>query len=92
MFPLCPACADTTNQGNCRQSDNERSMVVIRLVDEVRKVVEMCFVLLDGFEFWDYAVTCFDKNNNSGYFFCGVRKHVPKIETRIFRLPILGSK
>jgi len=27
MFPLCSACADMMNQGNCTHSDQERGIV-----------------------------------------------------------------
>jgi len=34
-------------------------------VDEVRKAVEMGYDLKDVYEFWEYKVTCFDKDTNS---------------------------
>ena len=33
---------------------------------EVRKAVDMGYVLVEVFEFWEYSVTCFDKDTNSG--------------------------
>jgi len=35
-------------------------------VDEVRKAVEMGYSVMDVFEFWEYEVTCFDKDTNTG--------------------------
>ena len=37
-------------------------------MDEVRKAVDMSYGLVDVYEFWDYKVTCFDKDTNSGLF------------------------
>ena len=39
------------------------------VVDEVRKDVEMSYGVLDMFEFWEYQVTCFDKDTNTGGLF-----------------------
>jgi len=44
-------------------------MVGIWLADEVRKAVDMGYGLVDVFEFWEYSVTCFDKDTNSGGLF-----------------------
>jgi len=38
-------------------------------MDEVRKDVDMVYGLVDVFEFWEYKVTCFDKDTNSGGLF-----------------------
>jgi len=54
------------NQGNRKQSDEERYIVGTWVVDEVRKAVEMDYGLVDVLEFWEYEVTCFDRGNNSG--------------------------
>jgi len=35
-------------------------------MDEVRKAIEMGYVLVDVFEFCEYEVTCFDRNTSSG--------------------------
>ena len=66
MFPLCSACADTMNEGSCTHSDEQQYIVGTWAVDEIRKVVEMTYGLVDLFEFWVYSVTCFDKGTNSG--------------------------
>jgi hypothetical protein len=54
------------NQGSCTHSDEERCIVGTWIVDEVRKAVEMGYSLVDVFEF---SVTCFDKETNSGGLF-----------------------
>ena len=36
-------------------------------MDEVRKAVDMGYVLVDVYEFWEYKVTCFD-DTSSGLF------------------------
>ena len=66
MFPLCSAWAVTMNQGKCTHSDEERCIVGTWVVDEVRKAVEMGYSVMDVFEFWEYQVTCFDKDTNTG--------------------------
>ena len=67
MFPLCSACADTMNQDDCTHSE-ERCIDGTWIVDEVRKPVDMGYNLVDVYEFWEYEVTCFDKDTNSGLF------------------------
>ena len=69
MFPLCSACADTMNQGNCTHTDEERCIVGTWVVDEVRKAIEMGYGLMDVFEFCVYSVTCYVKGTNSGGLF-----------------------
>jgi hypothetical protein len=64
MFPLFSACSDTMNQDDCTHSDEERCIVGTWVVDEVRKTVEMGNRLEDVYEFWEYEVTCFDKDTN----------------------------
>jgi hypothetical protein len=51
MFPLCSACADTMNQDDCTHSGEGRCIVETWLVDEVRKVVEMGYKVMDVYEF-----------------------------------------
>jgi hypothetical protein len=67
MFPLCSACADAMNQGDCTHSDEERCIVGTWVVDEVSKAVEMGYSLVDVFEFWEYNVTRFE-NGEGGLF------------------------
>jgi len=69
LFPLCSACADTINQGNCTHSDEEMYIVGTWVVDEVRKALEMGYSVMDVFEFWEYEVMCFDKDTNPGGLF-----------------------
>ena len=38
-------------------------------MDEIRKAVEMGYIVKEVFEFWEYKVTCFDKGSNSGGLF-----------------------
>ena len=91
MFPLCTACADTMNQGPCTHSDEQRCIVGTWVVDEVPKAVDMGYGLVNVFEFWDYNVTCFDRDSNSGGLFAEYVNMFLKLK-RIVRLPILGSK
>ena len=69
MFPLCSACADTINQGKFAHSDEERCIVGTWVVDEVRKAVEVDYSVMDVFEFWEYEVTFYDKDTNTGGLF-----------------------
>ena len=66
MFPVCSTCSNTMNQGRCAHSDDERCIIGSWLTDEVRKAVDMGYGLVEVFEFWEYTVTCFDKDTNSG--------------------------
>jgi hypothetical protein len=62
LFPLCFASADTTNQGDCTHSDEERCIVGTWVVDEVSKAVEVMFVAwYMCMNFWVYSVTRFEK-------------------------------
>ena len=66
MFPLCSACTDTMNQGRHTHSDVDQCRDGIWVVDEVRKAVDMGYVLVDLFQVWDYEVICSDKDTNLG--------------------------
>jgi hypothetical protein len=54
------------NQSRCAHSDDERCIIGRWLTDEVPKTVDMGYGLVEVFEFWEYTVTCFDKDTNSG--------------------------
>ena len=64
MFTLCSACANTMIQGRCEHSDDKRCINGSWLTDEVRKTVYMGYGLVEVFQFWEYSVTCFDKDTN----------------------------
>jgi protoporphyrinogen oxidase len=49
-------------------------------VDGFRKAVEMGYRLKDVFEFWEYEVTCFDKDTNSGGLFAEYVKMFLKLK------------
>jgi len=68
IFPLFSDCGDTMNQDDCTHSDEEHCIVGTWVVDEVRKFVEMGYRLEDVYEFWEYEVTGFDKDNSGGIF------------------------
>jgi len=53
------------NQGRCAHSDDERCIIGRWLTDEVRKALDIGYGLVEVFEFWEYSVTCFDKDTNS---------------------------
>jgi len=57
------------NQGNCTHADEEHFIVGTRVVDEFRKAVEMGHGAMDVFEFWEFEVTCFVKDTNTGGLF-----------------------
>ena len=57
------------NQGRWAHSDDERCIIVSWLTDEVRKVVDMGYGLVEMFEFWEYSVTFFNEDTNSGGLF-----------------------
>jgi len=79
------------NQGNCTNTDEERCIVTTWIVHEVRKAIEMGYILVYVFEYWKYEITCFDRGTKSGGLFAEY-VNVTKIETRNIRLPILGSE
>ena len=40
-------------------------------MDEVRKAIDMGYILVKVFVFWEYEITCFDRGTNSGGPFSG---------------------
>ena len=46
--------------------DKDECIIGTWVVDDFRKAVEMSYVVLDTFEFWEYKVMCFDKDSNAG--------------------------
>jgi hypothetical protein len=46
MFPLFSSSADTTKNGKCTHSDADRRIVDTWVVHEVRKAVEMGYVVV----------------------------------------------
>ena len=62
MFSLCRHY----EPGRLTHYDEERCIVETWIVDEFVKAEDMGYGLVDVFEFWEYEVTCFDKDTNSG--------------------------
>ena len=54
MFPLCKACADQENQGQCNHTEEERSFWGTWVTEEVYKALELDYKLLDIAEVWHY--------------------------------------
>jgi hypothetical protein len=69
MFSLCSTCADTMLQEDNKHSDDDRCIVGMWVVDEVRKAIEKGYVLMVVYEFWEYAVT--QIRDNEGGLFAG---------------------
>jgi len=57
------------NHGKCTHSDEERCIVGTWVKNEVHNTEEMGYSVMDVFEFWEYEVTYFDKDTNSGGMF-----------------------
>jgi len=57
------------NQVKCTNSDEEHCIVGTWVVVEVRKAVEIGYSVINVYEFWEYEVTCYDKNANTGGLF-----------------------
>jgi len=57
------------NDVKCTHSDEELCIVGTCVVVEVQKVVDMGYGVMDMFEFWEYEVTSFDKDTNTGGLF-----------------------
>ena len=87
MFSLCSACADTMNQGISVHSDKEWCIVGTRVVNEFLEAVDMGYGLVDVFEFWEYEVTCFDKDTNSGGLFAQYVNMFLKLQQESFGYP-----
>jgi hypothetical protein len=57
------------NQYDCTHSDKKQCIVGTWIVDEVRNAVKMGYALVEMFEFWEYTVTCLNKDTNLGGLF-----------------------
>jgi hypothetical protein len=58
------------NQTDCTHCD-ERCIVGTWVLDELRKAVQMGYDLVEVFVFWEYGVSCLDKDTSSGGLFAG---------------------
>jgi hypothetical protein len=74
----------------CTYSDGELYVVSICLIDELRKVVEMGYGLLEFVEFWECEGTCFDRHK-CWRSILRLVKHVTIIERGNIWITILGS-
>jgi len=52
------------NHNDGTHSDEEQCIVGTWIVDAVHKTVDIRYGLVDVFEYWEYEVTCFDKDSN----------------------------
>jgi len=66
--------------GRLTHSDEERCIVGTWIVDDVREAVDMGYGLVDVVDFWEYEVTCFGKDKNSGGLFKEYRNMFLKLK------------
>jgi hypothetical protein len=60
MFPLCRLCAEELNEGACAHTDEQRQITGTWVSDELKKAVQMGYVIKKIHEVWQYTTTQFD--------------------------------
>lgn len=69
MFSLCRLCTEQMTQGNCNHLEKDRVLTGTWVVDEVRKAVELGYVIKKIHEIWQYEITQYDKITGQGGLF-----------------------
>ena len=60
IFTLCKTCAETSNQSECKHSDNERSLIGTWTTDEVNEAIKKGYKVLEVYEVWHFDKTSDD--------------------------------
>ena len=71
MFPLCANCATNLNQGPCNCTDDQRALVDVWTVEEVRQSLKRGYRLMEMYELYHFPEsTKYDRKNpeNGGLF------------------------
>lgn len=82
MFVVCRTCGESLFQNGCENSSESRGLSGIRTPNEVRKAVEIGYLVFDMYELWEYEVAAY---GNRGLFL-RYHQHIFENETRGFRL------
>ena len=70
MFHLCKTCAETAQQTPCRHTDEDRSFIGTWVTDEVKKAVEMGYMIAKVYEVWHFdQVSQYDPKSKKGGLF-----------------------
>jgi len=77
---------------NVPLTDEERCILGTWVVDEVLKDIEMGYILVNVFEFWEYEITCFDIGTNSGGLFAEYVNMFQKLKQESSGYPFLDSE
>ncbi|KAK4886851.1 hypothetical protein RN001_003122 [Aquatica leii] len=80
MFVLCRTCCETMCQSSCSHTQDERKFTGTYVADELRKSIELGYVVLEIHEVWEYKVCQYDKNVKSGGLFSKYVDHFLKVK------------
>nr|XP_015834829.1 PREDICTED: probable DNA polymerase [Tribolium castaneum] len=64
-FPLCKTCVEISNQYDCGHKPEERQFTGTYVADELRKAVELGYVITLLLEAWEYNVVQYNKETNT---------------------------
>ena len=81
MFVLCRMCAETSHQGNCTHSSDDRSLTGTWVSVELQKAAEVGYRMITIYEVWQYDdSTVYDPITDSGGLFAQCTNTFMKIK------------
>jgi hypothetical protein len=69
IFALCRTCAEEITSEECCHDESEREFTGTWVIDEVRKAVEMGYVIREIYEFYEYVVEQYNSEKKEGGLF-----------------------
>lgn len=80
FFPLCATCALNTQITLCEHTDFERSLYGTWCLIEIKRALELGYVILETTEIWEYNVEQYSRETKSGGLFTDYMKCFLKIK------------
>lgn len=80
LFPLCAACANTSQVTPCNHTDNQRVMYGTWPICEVKLAMREGYKVLQIIEYWTYKTIKYDKETKTGGLFTDFMKTFLKIK------------
>ena len=88
MFALCRKCCEDLVEGEClHENENDRCLNGSWVADEVKKAVELGYILKKVYEIWMYKMTCYDPISKTGGLFSGYINEFFKLKTEASGFP-----
>lgn len=88
FFSLCQKCSEDMIQGECiHENENDRCITGTWVVDEIKKALDLGYILKIVYEIWSYKITRYDRVTKTGGLFAEYINEFFKLKTEASGYP-----